>query len=98
MVSKHDSKDQDRQLELEKSKYDAAEKGRQALKAELDLIKQQLDLESDTMVRCRRYLEPEERDKLEETKVYSTSAQPLSISEQILLKYKRSNELQTFFE
>ena len=70
------------------------------MKAELDLIQQQLDQENENNERRRRLLEPEEHAKLaEETKTVSPQpAKGLKISEQILLKYKRSNELQTFFE
>ena len=87
--------------ELEKKKFEAAEFGRLQLQAELNLIQQQLDNETETVERCRKFLEPEEQAKLEESKdatTAGTNPSSLSISEQILLKYKRSNELRTFFE
>jgi hypothetical protein len=45
-------------------------------------------------------LDPEDLAKLEDEKSSSPSSQEqgLSVSEKILLKYKRSNELRTFFE
>ena len=90
-------------LEIEKTKADVAEKARAQLAAELDLIKKQLDLEQDNIEKCRKFLEPEELAKIEEShpeKSSSPSSQEpgLSISEKILLKYKRSNELRGFFE
>ena len=63
----------EKKIENEKTKYEAAEKGRVQLKAELDLIQQQLDNETDALDRCRHYLEPEEEAKLEETKAYSSA-------------------------
>lgn len=47
-------------LELEKKKFDVAELGRLQLKAELDLIQQQLDNETNSLESRRKYLEPEE--------------------------------------
>ena len=90
-------------LNIEKSKADVAEKGRLQLAAELDLIRKQLDMEHENIVRCKKFLEPEELAKVEESnpeKAVSPSSleQGLTISEQILLKYKRSNELRQFFE
>lgn len=90
-------------LQIERTKADVAEKGRQQLAAELDLIKKQLDVEHENITRCKKFLEPEEQAKLEEShpeKSISPSSleQGLTISEQILLKYKRSNELRQFFE
>ena len=90
-------------LNIEKSKADVAEKGRVQLAAELDLIRKQLDMEHENIVRCKKFLEPEELAKVEEShpeKAVSPSSleQGLTISEQILLKYKRSNELRQFFE
>ena len=38
------------------------------MQAELDLIQQQLDRETETAERCRRLLEPEEEAKFEESK------------------------------
>ena len=54
------------------------------------------------MERCKNKLEPEELDKFEESKVsLPTNADQissLSVSEKILLKYKRSTELCSLFE
>ena len=60
-------------------------------------------MEHDNIARCKKFLEPEELAKVEEShpeKAVSPSSleQGFSISEQILLKYKRSNELRQFFE
>lgn len=90
-------------LEMERSKAEVAEKARASLCAELDLIKKQLDLEEENIEKCKKFLEPEELAKIEEShpeKSSSPSSQEfgLSISEKILLKYKRSNELRSFFE
>ena len=63
----------ERKIENERTKYENAEKERVELKAELDLIQQQLDNETDALDRCRHYLEPEEEAKLEETKAYSSA-------------------------
>ena len=71
--------------------------------AELDLIRKQLDMEHENIQRCKKFLEPDEMAKMSESnpeKAVSPSSleQGISISEQILLKYKRSNELRQFFE
>ena len=60
-------------------------------------------MEHENIVRCKKFLEPEELAKVEEShpeKAVSPSSldQGVSIAEQILLKYKRSNELRQFFE
>ena len=93
----------DKLLEIERTKADVAEKARAQLAAELDLIKKQLDLESENIQKCKKFLEPDEIQKLEESNPEKSSSPSsletgLSISEHILLKYKRSNELRTFFE
>ena len=93
-----ESREHDKLLNIERSKADVAEKGRLQLAAELDLIKKQLDMEHENITKCKKFLEPEELAKIEEShpeKAVSPSSleQGLSISEQILLKYKRSNEL-----
>ena len=60
-------------------------------------------MEHENIQRCKKFLEPEEMAKMSESnpeKAVSPSSleQGISISEQILLKYKRSNELRQFFE
>ena len=54
-------------LNIERSKADVAEKGRVQLAAELDLIRKQLDMEHENIVRCKKFLEPEELAKVEES-------------------------------
>lgn len=87
-------------LEAERSKSEAAEQARATLAADLDLIKKQLDMEQDNIEKCKRFLEPEDLAKIVDEKSSSPSSleQGLTISEKILLKYKRSNDLREFFE
>lgn len=92
-----------RLLEIERSKSEVAEKARAQLSAELDNIKKQLDKEQDNIDSCRRFLIPEDLAKIEESHPEKSSSPSstdagLTISEKILLKYKRSNELRNFFE
>ena len=73
-------------MEIERSKADVAEKARAQLAAELDLIKKQLDLEAENINKCKRFLEPEEQLKLEESNAEKSSSpssleQGFSISE-----------------
>ncbi len=49
------------------------------LQAELDLIRQQLEAEHEKMERCRRYLEPEEEVKLEESKKQFGAPDPAAV-------------------
>jgi hypothetical protein len=93
------AKETERVLQLEKSKFEQAEEGRLQLQAQLNLIQKQLEQEDLKLERCRRNLEPEEQAKFEESKQSLVPRpQSLSISEKILLKYKRSSELCTMFE
>jgi len=57
-------------------------------------------MEQDNIDKCKKCLDPEDLAKLGNEKSSSPSSleQGLTISEKILLKYKRSNELREFFE
>ena len=98
--------DRQRQLEMERSRAEVAEKAHASLQAEMDLIRKQLDLEQENISKCKKFLDPEDLVQLEteqnmrnaDNKTTGTSDRALSTSEQILMKYKRSNELRQFFE
>jgi len=53
--------------------------------------------EDEKMERCRRQLEPEEQIAFEESK-QSARVSKLSISETILMKYRRATELCAMYE
>lgn len=56
-------------------------------------------MENENIERCRKFLEPEEASKVSDKQPISPrSKSSLTVSEHILLKYKRSNELRQFFE
>lgn len=92
-----------RLLEIERSKSEVAEKARASLAAELDKIKLQLDAEQDNIDSCRRFLDSEDLAKIEESHPEKSSSPSsadaeITVSEKIMLKYKRSNELRNIFE
>ena len=70
------------------------------MQAQIDLISQSLEAEEEKLERCRRHLDPEEQIRYEESKNASPqpNTQSISISEKILLKYKRSTELCSLYE
>lgn len=106
MMSNHNDSELHKLLQIEKSRSDLAEKARAQLAGELALIKKQLDLEYESIQKCKRFLDPDELQKVEEADARnsispSSSLQEgssLTISDQILLKYKRAQELRVFFE
>lgn len=60
-------------------------------------------MEAENIDRCKRFLEPDqlaqfERDHPNHAEAGEVLNSQLSVSEQILLKYKRSNDLRSFFE
>lgn len=94
------ARESERVLQVERARYEQAEHSRLELQAELDLIQQQLVAEDERMERCRRLLDPEEQIVFEESKQAQTGLnhQSLTISEKILLKYKRATELCSMYE
>ena len=68
----------------------------------IDLIQDELNVESQNIEKCRKFLEPDEAARFNEKHSISPQSQlatghtvlhKLTVSEQILFKYKRSNEL-----
>jgi len=91
------------ELETEKQKANVAERQYQQLRSEIDLIQEQLSLEAQNIEKCRKYLTPDEDLRIKEKESSSPQSSfdqthQLTVSEQILLKYKRSIELRQFFE
>ncbi len=95
------------QIDVERQRANLAERAYLQLKAEIDLIQDELNLESQNIEKCRKFLEPDEAARFNEKHSISPQSQlatghtvlhKLTVSEQILFKYKRSNELRQFFE
>lgn len=62
-----------------------------------------MNLEAQNIEKCRKYLTPDEDLRIKEKESSSPQSSfdqthQLTVSEQILLKYKRSIELRQFFE
>lgn len=88
-------------IDIEKSRAECAEMARDQSNAELNLIRKQLDLEQFNAESCKKFLEQDELDNFEKQSVAQSNFSKnteLSVSEQMLMKYKRSNELREFFE
>lgn len=92
------------ELEIERQKADVAERQYRQLRSEIDLIQEQLNLEASNIEKCRKYLTPDEDIRIKEKESSSPQSSimdlthQLTVSEQILMKYKRSVELRQFFE
>jgi len=66
MMSNHNDSELHKLLQIEKSRFDLAERARAQLAGELALIKKQLDLEYESIQKCKRFLDPDELQKVEE--------------------------------
>ena len=83
-------------MELEQDRAELAEKSRDQAQAELNLIRKQLDLEQENIESCKKFLTREEVDEIERKN--DGQIHKLSTGEQMLMKYKRSQELRELFE